>query len=144
MSTTESELKKAVRDAEERVQILREKLLDFTANIKYDDQSHTVPASDNEEWNKVSTELEEATQNGSTETTEIGLNSTVRGNGVEPVSQYSLPCRCMLNSISTESMRLLFSVALRSLRPLAPLIEWGLLLAVPIGLWSTYSIVLAR
>ena len=60
MSTTESELKKAVRDAEERVQILREKLLEFTANIKYDDQSHTVPASDNEEWTKVSTELEEA------------------------------------------------------------------------------------
>ena len=86
MSTTESELKKAIRDAEERVQILREKLLEFTANIKYDDQSHTVPASDNEEWNKVSTELEEATQNGSTETTEIGLNSTVRGNGVEPPS----------------------------------------------------------
>jgi len=60
MSTTESELKKAVRDAEERVQILREKLLEFTAIIKYDDQSHTVPASDNEEWHKVSTELEEA------------------------------------------------------------------------------------
>ena len=59
MSTTESELKKAVRDAEERVQILREKLLEFTANIKYDDQSHTVPESDNEEWIKVSTELEE-------------------------------------------------------------------------------------
>ncbi len=60
MSTTESELKNAVRDAEERVQILREKLLEFTANIKYDDQSHTVPAPDNEEWIKVSTELEEA------------------------------------------------------------------------------------
>ena len=60
MSTTESELKNAVRDAEERVQILREKLLEFTANIKYDDQSHTVPASDNEEWIKVSTELDEA------------------------------------------------------------------------------------
>ncbi|MCH9027802.1 MAG: hypothetical protein IIA05_11940 [Proteobacteria bacterium] len=59
MSTTESELKKAVRDAEERVQILREKLLEFTANIKYDDQSHTVPESDNEKWIKVSTELEE-------------------------------------------------------------------------------------
>ena len=60
MSTTESQLKKAVRDAEERVQILREKLLEFTANIKYDDQSHTVPESDNEEWSKVSAELEEA------------------------------------------------------------------------------------
>ena len=60
MSTTESELKNAVRDAEERVQVLREKLLELTANIKYDDQSHTVPASDNEEWTKVSTELEEA------------------------------------------------------------------------------------
>ena len=60
MSTTENELKNAVRDAEERVQILRETLLEFTANINYDDQSHTVPASDNEEWNKVSTELEEA------------------------------------------------------------------------------------
>ena len=60
MSTTESELKNAVRDAEERVQILRGKLLEFTANIKYDDQSHTVPASDNEEWSKVSAELEEA------------------------------------------------------------------------------------
>lgn len=43
----------------------------------------------------------------------------------------------MLNSISTESMGLLFSVALRSLRPLTPLIEWSLLAAVPIDLWST-------
>ena len=60
MSTTESELKKAVRDAEKRVRIARENHRKFWAKIKYDDQTHTVPASDNEEWNKVSTELEEA------------------------------------------------------------------------------------
>ncbi len=60
MSTTESELKNAVRDAEKRVQIARENHRKFWAKIKYDDQTHTVPASDNEEWNKVSTELEEA------------------------------------------------------------------------------------
>ena len=60
MSTTESELKNAVRDAEERVQIARENHRKFWAKIKYDDQTHTVPASDNEEWSKVSAELEEA------------------------------------------------------------------------------------
>ena len=60
MSTTESELKKAVRDAEERVQIARENHRKFWAKIKYDDQTHTVPASDNKEWSKVSAELEEA------------------------------------------------------------------------------------
>ena len=60
MSTTESELKKAVRDAEKRVQIARENHRKFWAKIKYDDQTQTIPASDNEEWNKVSTELDEA------------------------------------------------------------------------------------
>ncbi len=60
MSTTESELKKAVRDAEERVQIARVNHRKFLAKIQYADQSHTVPESDNEEWIKVSTELDEA------------------------------------------------------------------------------------
>ena len=60
MSTTESELKKAVRDAEERVRIARGNHRKFWAKIKYNDQGHTVPESDNEEWTKVTTELEEA------------------------------------------------------------------------------------
>ena len=60
MSTTESELKKAVRDAEERVRIARGNHRKFWAKIKYADESRTVPESDNEEWIKVSTELEEA------------------------------------------------------------------------------------
>ena len=60
MSTTESELKKAVRDAEERVRIARGNHRKFLAKIQYNDQTHTIPASDNEEWTKVTTELEEA------------------------------------------------------------------------------------
>ncbi len=60
MSTTESELKKVVRDAEERVRIARGNHRKFWAKIKYADESRTVPESDNEEWIKVSTELEEA------------------------------------------------------------------------------------
>ena len=60
MSTTESELKKVVRDAEERVQIARVNHRKFWAKIEYNDQTHTIPASDNEEWIKVSTELDEA------------------------------------------------------------------------------------
>ncbi len=60
MSTTESELKKAVRDTEERVQIARVNHHKFWAKIEYNAQTHTIPASDNEEWIKVSTELDEA------------------------------------------------------------------------------------
>ena len=60
MNTNESELTKAFRNAEKRLQIARENHRKFLAKIQYADESHTVPASDNEEWQKVSTELEEA------------------------------------------------------------------------------------
>ena len=60
MNSNESELTNAFRNAEERLQIARENHRKFLAKIQYADESHTVPESDNEEWIKVSTELDEA------------------------------------------------------------------------------------
>ncbi len=60
MNTNESELTNAFRNAEKRLQIARENHRKFLAKIQYADESHTVPESDNEEWTKVTTELEEA------------------------------------------------------------------------------------
>ena len=60
MNTNESELTNAFRNAEKRLQIARENHRKFLAKIQYADESHTVPESDNEEWIKVSTELDEA------------------------------------------------------------------------------------
>ena len=60
MNSNESELTNAFRNAEERLQIARENHRKFLAKIQYADESHTVPESDNEEWTRVSTKLEEA------------------------------------------------------------------------------------
>ena len=60
MNTDESELTNAFRNAEKRLQIARVNHRKFLAKIQYADESHTVPESDNEEWTKVTTELEEA------------------------------------------------------------------------------------
>ena len=60
MNSNESELTNAFRNAEERLQIARENHRKFLAKIQYAVERHTVPESDNEEWTRVSTELEEA------------------------------------------------------------------------------------
>ncbi len=55
------ELRKRLRNAQERVRILREKHSKFLAKIKNADGTyHRVSASDNEEWTKLSGELKEA------------------------------------------------------------------------------------
>jgi len=56
-----NELRERVRDAEKRVRIARENHRKFLAKIKNADGTHhRVSASDNEEWTKLSTELEDA------------------------------------------------------------------------------------
>lgn len=56
----DSELKKALRDAEIRFQIAYEDYFKFVARARNAGEDNTIPTSYNDEWCKKSAELQEA------------------------------------------------------------------------------------
>ena len=56
----DSELKKALSDADDQFRIASENLSKFSLRVRYADESMTIPASYNDEWCKRSAECQEA------------------------------------------------------------------------------------
>ena len=59
-NNNDSELKKALRDAERRYQIAFENHFKFLARVRDVGESNTIPASDNDEWGETCDEVQAA------------------------------------------------------------------------------------